>query len=67
MFVLCSSMLLVQVTGCLSSVLLDNGYALNVCPLVTANCFGIFGHPHRPSELMKGLIGQLWVLSLHLS
>ena len=53
------------------SVLLDNGSALNVCPLVTAIALGfhrpILGHPYRPSELMTGLRGQLWVLSLHMS
>ena len=27
----------------------------------------ILGHPYRPSELMMGLRGQLWVLSLHMS
>ena len=53
------------------SVLLDNGSALNVCPLVTAIALGFspsdFGHPYRPSELMTGLRGQLWLLSLHMS
>ena len=53
------------------SVLLDNDSALNVCPLVTAIALGfhrpILGHPYRPSELMMGLRGQLWVLSLHMS
>ena len=38
MFILCSSMFLVQVVG--PSVLLDNGTTLNVCPLVTAIAFG---------------------------
>ena len=46
-----------------SSVLLDNGSALNVYPLVIAIALEfhhpILGHPHRPSELMTGLRGQL--------
>ena len=53
------------------SVLLDNGSALNVFPLVIALLWDfhrpILGHPYRPSELMTGLRGQLWVLSLHMS
>ena len=53
------------------SVLLDNGSALNVYPLVTAIALD-FHHPilvhlRRPSEHMTGLRGQLWVLSLHMS
>ena len=54
-----------------SFVLLDNGSALNVYPLVTAIALGFspsdFGPSYRPSELMTRLRGQLWVLSLHMS
>ena len=52
-------------------VLLDNDTPLNVFPLVTTIALNfhhpILGHPHRPSKLMIGLRGQLWVLSLHMS
>ncbi|RVW11749.1 hypothetical protein CK203_089738 [Vitis vinifera] len=47
-----------------ASVLLDNGSALNVCPLVTAIALGFspddFGLLHRLLELMMGLRGQIW-------
>ena len=52
-------------------VLLDNGSALNVCPLVLLLYLGfrqlILGLLHRLLELMMGLRGQLWVHSVHMS
>ena len=54
-----------------SSVLLDNDSILNICPLVMPLIWDfhhpILVHPHKPSELMTRLRGQLWVLSLHMS
>ena len=54
-----------------SSVLLDNGSALKVCPLVTAIALGFSPTNFRPSshmsKLMMGLRGQLWAHSIHMS
>ncbi|RVW20493.1 hypothetical protein CK203_115056 [Vitis vinifera] len=46
------------------SIMLDNGFALNVCPLVTAITLGFspsdFGPSSRPLKHTTGLRGQLW-------
>ena len=50
------------------SVLLDNGSALNVCPLVTAIALGFSPSDFGPStQTVRAYDETVWVLSLHMS